>query len=128
MNSNLFTLKYWFSMNAGSLAPMAQKAFIVFLVLLLGLAVYSKFKKKDKGIYFRIWNKLTSFGTTNLVIGLFLLFFTYEEVIFLSMRFWFLLWLASMIFWLQLIHKESKKIPEIREKRKQEEEFKKYIP
>lgn len=115
-------------MNAGSLAPIAQKAFIVFLVLLLGLAIYSKFKKKEKGIYFRIWNKLTSFGTTNLIIGLFLLFFTYEEVIFLSMRFWFLLWLASMIFWLQLIHKESKKIPEIREKRKQEEEFKKYIP
>lgn len=115
-------------MNAGSLAPVAQKAFIVFLVLLLAVAIYSKFKKKNKGIYFRIWKKLDSFGSTNTIIGLFLLFFTYEGVVFLSMRFWFLLWLVSMIVSLYFMYKESKKIPEIREKRKQEEEFKKYIP
>lgn len=128
MNSNLFTLKYWFGMNAGSLAPTAQKGFVIFLVLLLILAIYSKYKRKDKGIYFRIWKKLASFGITNLIIGLFLLFFTYEGVTFLSMRFWFLLWLASMIISLVLINKEFKKIPKLREKRKQEEEFKKYIP
>jgi len=115
-------------MNAGNLAPVAQKGFVVFLVLLLALAIYAKLKKKDKGIYFRIWKKLDSFGTTNLIIGLFLLFFTYEGVVFLSMRFWFLLWLASMIMLLYFVHKEFKKIPELREKRKQAEEFKKYIP
>jgi len=128
MNSNLFTLKYWFGMNAGSLEPVAQKAFVVFLLLLLALVVYAKFKKMEKGIYFRIWTKLDSFAVTNLIIGLFLLFFTYEEVVFLSMRFWFLLWMASMIFWLQSVYKEFKIIPELREKRKQTEEFKKYIP
>jgi amino acid transporter len=128
MNSNLFTLKYWFGMNAGSLAPIVQRALVVFLVLLLALAVYSKLRKRDKGVYFRIWKKLDSFGVTNLIIGLFLLFFTYEGVIFLSMRFWFLLWLASMIVFLYFVYKEFKKIPEFREKRKQEEEFKKYIP
>ena len=128
MNNNLFTLKYWFTMNAGSSEPLAQKGFIVFLILLFGLAIYARLKKKGKGIYFRVWNRLTSFASTNVIIGLFLLFFTYEGVLFLSIRFWFLIWLAGMIFWLQVIYKDFKKIPELREKRQQEEKFKKYLP
>lgn len=128
MNSNLITLKYWFSMNAGSLEKTAQTGLIIFLVILLGVFVYSSLKKKNKGIYLKIWTKLTSFSFTNLVIGLFLLFFTYEAVPFLSMRFCFLLWMVGMIFWLNLIYKECKLIPHTKEKRKQEEAFKKYIP
>jgi len=128
MNSNLFTLKYWFGINAGSLEPVAQKVFVVFLVLLLALAIYSKYRKREKGTYLRIWTKMASFGTTNLIIGIFLLFFTYEAVAFLSARFWFLLWLASMIIWLNFVYKDYKKIPELLDKRKKEEEFKKYIP
>lgn len=128
MNNNLFTLKYWFSMNAGNLEPLAQKGLVIFIILLLGLAIYSRLKKNKKGIYLRIWTRLNSFGVTNFVIGLFLLFFTYEGVLFLSMRFWFLLWLVGMIFWLYLVYKQFKKIPEFRNKRKHEEEFKKYIP
>ena len=128
MNSNFFTLNYWFSMNAGSLQKNAQIGFVIFLIILLGIFIYSFLKKKNKGIYLKIWTKLASFGFTNLIIGLFLLFFTYENVPFLSMRLWFLLWLAGMAFWLNLIYKECKIIPQIKEKRKQEEEFKKYIP
>lgn len=128
MNSNLITLKYWFSINAGSLEKTAQIGLVIFLVILLGVLVYSSLKKKNKGVYLKIWAKLASFGFTNFIIGLFLLFFTYEAVPFLSMRFWFLLWLAGMVFWLNLIYKECKLIPQIKEKRKQEEEFKKYIP
>lgn len=128
MNTNFFTLKYWFGMNAGSLQQNAQRAFVVFLILLLGLTIYSELKRRNKGIYLRIWTKLASFGLTNLIIGAFLLFFTYEGVVFLSMRFWFLLWFVAIVFWLKSIYAEFKKIPELREKRKQEEAFKKYIP
>ena len=128
MNSNFFTLNYWFSMTAGSLQKNAQIGFVFFLIILLGIFIYSFLRKKNKGIYLKIWTKLASFGFTNLIIGLFLLFFTYENVPFLSMRFWFLLWLTGMAFWLNLIYKECKIIPQIKEKRKQEEEFKKYIP
>lgn len=128
MNNNFFTLKYWFSINAGSLQQSAQRVFIIFLILLLGLTIYAELRRKNKGIYLKIWTKIASFGLTNLIIGVMLLFFTYEGVVFLSMRFFFLIWLAEMIFWLHLIYKEFKKIPEMREKRKKEEAFKKYLP
>jgi hypothetical protein len=96
--------------------------------LLFGLSIYVSFRKRKKGAYFQIWSKLSSFGITNFFIGLFLLFFTYEGLVFLSMRFWFLLWLLVMIFWLYSIYKKFKKIPDILVKRKQAEDFKKYIP
>lgn len=128
MNNNFFTLKYWFSINAGSLQQSVQRVFIIFLILLLGLTIYAELRRKNKGIYLKIWTKIASFGLTNLIIGVMLLFFTYEGVVFLSMRFFFLIWLAEMIFWLHLIYKEFKKIPEMREKRKKEEAFKKYLP
>jgi len=122
------TLKFWFNMRAGTLYPLVQKGLLVFLVMLFLLIFVSLFLKKRKSSYRRIWSKMQSFSTSNLIIGFILLFFTYEGLPFLSMRFWFLLWFLGMLVWLYFIYKETKKIPEIREKRKQEEEFKKYIP
>ena len=68
------------------------------------------------------------FFTVNAVVGLMLLFFTYELVPILSARFFFLFWLIEMIIWLASIWKVYKKVPEIKKAKEEEKEFKKYIP
>lgn len=130
MNSNFFTLSYWFNIRAGALHAGMQSFLIFFILILVILVIlFSYYKKqKGKGFYYKLLDNLQSFSVANLIIGAFLLFFTYQEVLFLSARFWFLLWFALMIFWLYHIFKISKEIPKIKEKAQKEKEFKKYIP
>lgn len=129
MYKNILKLNYWTNFRPGSLEQTAQTYFVMFIVLLvifLFITIYlERFKK---GSYTKIWKKLNSFALTNFIISLFLLFFTYQNIIFFSARFWFIFWGLGMIFWLKHILNEVKKIPEITKKRKEIENFKKYIP
>lgn len=126
---NLLTWHYWFNYRPNALEGGAQKAFIVFLLLLLvGFGLFHYFKKNKKGLYIKIWKSLESFAMTNLIIGLLLLFFTYELVPFLSARILFLIWGAGMALWLGLIARKFFEIPKIKEERVKEQEFKKYVP
>jgi len=120
---------FWFNIRPGSLSPLALTVLTVILVVLLAgtiISNLSKFKKRD--LYFKIWRKINVFCLTNFILGLFLLFFAYESLVVLSMRFLFLLWFLSILVWLGFIIASLRKIPEIRKKIKEDEEFKKYIP
>ena len=126
---NLLTLQYWFNSRPNALEGGAQKFFLVFLLaLLIGCFVFQYLKTKKKGPYLKTWKKLQSFSVTNLIIGLFLLFFTYELVPFLSARILFLIWGMGMIVWLVLIGRTFFEIPKIKEEKIKEQEFKKYVP
>jgi hypothetical protein len=65
---------------------------------------------------------------TNLIIGIFFLFFTFELIPLLSARFWFLLWGIGILIWLSFIGRAVTKIPKLREEMAKEEVYKKYIP
>ncbi len=125
---NLLTLRYWFNPSPGPL--VIQKYFIFFIVLLFAASLLTAFLKKyyRKTLYRRFWQKLHSFFYTNTIIALLLLFFTYELIPFLSSRFWFIIWALSMAIWLFFIDKEIRRIPQLKEQLKKEEEYKKYIP
>ena len=102
---------------------------IVVLAVFLAIAIISGLPKfKQRGLYFKIWKHINLFAISNFVIGLFLLFFAYEALVMLSMRFFFLLWFLGMLIWLGFIIRDFIKIPELREKLKKEAEYKKYIP
>lgn len=127
--SNFLTLQYWFNSRPSALESGAQKAFLVFLLaLLIGFAVFYYLKNKKKGLHVKIWKSLQSFTITNLIIGLFLLFFTYELVPFLSARILFLFWGIGMAAWLGFIARKFLEIPKIKEEKAKEAEFKKYVP
>ncbi|MEA3398788.1 MAG: hypothetical protein U9R06_03545 [Patescibacteria group bacterium] len=128
--SNLFSLSYWTNMRPGELGMYAQFFFVGFVVVLLLVyfLCWTIKKQKRKSLYNRIWRKISSFSLANFIISLFLLFFVYENLPFLSMRLWFLLWVAGMLVWLYFIIKEILKIPNIKEEMAKEEEFNKYIP
>ncbi|MCK5416014.1 hypothetical protein KAI92_01135 [Candidatus Parcubacteria bacterium] len=129
MYKNIFKLDYWTNFRPGSLEPRMQLYFILFILILAIFVILSIYLSQiKKGSYSKIWRRLHFFTVTNFVISLLLLFFTYENIRFFSARFWFVLWVIGMIFWLILIYKQSKQIPKLREKRKKDEEFKKYLP
>jgi FtsH-binding integral membrane protein len=129
MYKNILKLNYWTNTRPGSLDPTMQKYFIGFIVILAVFVVISAYLDRvKKGSYSKIWRRLHSFAITNFVISLILLFFTYEAIPFLSSRFWFIIWTLIMVFWLKLILKHSKEIPKLRENRKKEEEYQKYLP
>ncbi len=127
---NLITLHFWFNMRPGSLTAFSQTVFLLFMLALAILYFFCWLikKQKRKSLYNRIWRKLSSFSLTNFIISIFLLFFTYESLPFLSMRFWFMLWFLGMFVWMVFIIKEVLNLPNIKAEMAKEQEYKKYIP
>lgn len=128
--SNLLDLKFWFNLRAVPLTPFFNKALIGFTILsLLMFIVVKLLNKRNKNIlYNKIFLTLANFSLTNLFVGVFLMFFNYEMVPFLSSRFWFLLWAIGVLVWLYFIIKKLLSIPRISKQIEVNKEFKKYIP
>jgi hypothetical protein len=126
---NLLSLKFWFNLRPGALLPVYQKAFIIFILSLVIFYFFSRFfTGRKKGLYTFLWRRLQSFSLANAIIGLVLLFFSYELIPFLSSRFWFLLWAIIMLVWLVFVGKSLLAIPDKKKKFEEEKEYKKYIP
>lgn len=129
MNSNFFTLKYWFNVYPGSLNSGVVKYFIAFLIALFAATFFVNIlKKKKDNDYAKVLERYFNFGVTNLILGLLLFFFAYEGVPFLSVRFLYILWAVGMLAWLIFISLDFRKIPEIKKQREEKKEFQKYIP
>ncbi len=126
--NNLLTLSFWFNLRPPAMLAIFNYSFIGLLVLLLILSIVAFYYKKRKKIYKSFWLKFYDFSASNLIIGLFLWFFSWQEVPFLSARFWLIIWALLMIVWLVFIYKHLKKIPVKLQKIEEQEKFNKYIP
>jgi len=128
--SHLLSLKFWFNLRPGILLPIYLHSLVALVVILVILTIVFGFVKSrnKKNLYNSFWSILYYFCLTNAIIGLFLLFFTYEVIPFLSARFWFLLWGVEMLVWLFFLGKRLKAIPERKKQLEEEREFRKYIP
>lgn len=127
---NFLTWNFWFNPRPGAFISFSLQAVLVFIFLLVILSIISGIIKKRwfKSLYSSFWGGLYAFFLTNGIIGLLLTFFNYEMVPFLSARFWFLLWVISMLVWLYFIYRVAAKIPAKRAQMEKEKEFRKYIP
>jgi hypothetical protein len=126
---NILSIRMWTNIRPGSLQPEYQKLLLLIVaVLFIFSIVFNLLKNRKRNLLNKIWQKLANFSVSNFIISVLLLFFTYELVPFLSMRLWFLFWGIEMLVWLFFVVKIFLKIPELKEKIKKEEEFKKYIP
>jgi LPXTG-motif cell wall-anchored protein len=125
---NLLTLNYWFDLSPEPFISIANTIIIAFLgLLLIGGILFLILQKKNKSFKV-LFGKLNNFCFINLIIGVLLFFFSWEEAYFLSARFWYMLWIIIMIVWLLEIKKKSGKISDLRDKRKKRQEFEKYLP
>lgn len=127
---NFLKLNYWLNTNPGSLeAGIEQKLlyFIGFLLICLVVSSVFNFRIK-KGLYKKVIASINTFFIVNFLISLYLWFVTYEGAYILAMRLWFLVWIALMAVWIYCIVKIYKKIPEIKQQKKEKEAYQKYIP
>lgn len=134
--SRFFTSTFWFS---SALASMSSSK-IIFLLIVFGgfiaLAIFAKvmvhLKRSDKGLEIfsrRIYRKFYNFFLTFGLIGLALVFFNYERVPLLNIRFLYVLCGVGFVIWLVFILRYIfKEIPVQRAKIKQKQEFEKYLP
>lgn len=126
----LFSLRYILNTNPENFSLNAYKLFAGFFIILMAVYAVSQIIKKQQqyGLYFKVLRKIQFFSVANLLIGLSLLFFSYELIPILSARFWHLFWLAGMIVWIFFIYKEFSKIPEKKKRLLEDLEYKKYLP
>jgi len=130
----LFELSYWLTPHPG---PLDMKTVIFFLILFgsgiagkIGLKIYQKknkitFTKPEKKLFAKIESLCLTMGS----FGLVWLFFAYENIIFLSGRYFFVLWCISVGIWAYLIwhYYETNMQPAIKAL-KEREELEKYLP
>ena len=82
--NNLFTWKYWFTVNPG-IASSTKLSILSGLVIILILGAIGSFLAKRRGgIYRGFFKRIYSFSSANIIIGLIILFFNYENVPFFS--------------------------------------------
>jgi accessory gene regulator protein AgrB len=125
---HFFSFQYWFNFDPKLFTFSTQIAISVFLLLLLFAGIFFFFYRKKAGAYKVLAEDLHVFSLSNFVIGVFLFFFAYQKIYFLSARFWFLFWFILMFFWALSVFKKFRKIILKREERKKRKEFEKYLP
>jgi len=126
--NNLLSLSFWFNLRPPAMLETFNTLFLVFLVILLILSITAFYFKKKKKLYRSFWLKFYDFTASNLMIGLILFFFSWQEVPFLSARFWLILWFALIVTWLYFLIKHLRKIPKRKEEAEKKKSFDKYIP
>jgi Ca2+/Na+ antiporter len=126
--TNLFTFKYWFSVNPGALLNLGFNLLLALTIALLILGLVTIVLKRRKGIYRGVFNSLYDFSVANFILGLIFLFFHYENIPFFTARFWLALWAIGIVLWLYFIFKKIKKIPEKKKEIEAEKEKNKYLP
>lgn len=127
----LLTLNFWFKLTADPLLPVFYYGFFIFFLLLVfcGLVCGAIYKTEKKKYVLRFSAKyLKNWFLFAGIMGFILLFFGYERAVFLSSRFWYLVWFLSFGLWLFFILRKIKKLPEKETNLRQQEQFEKYLP
>ena len=98
---HLLSFSFWFDLTPVRMVPTFTNAFFVlFLLCILAGAILRIFyrqtslDKLTKRFFARIAEQVTLFG----IMGLVLLFLSFEEVVFFGARFWMLVWLAGAVY------------------------------
>jgi len=127
----LATLNFWFKLAPDPLLPVFYYGFVVFFSLLVFASVvcgliYSKERERYVlrygAKYLKNW--LLAAGIT----GYLFLFFNYERAVFLSARFWYVVWALAFGTWLIFVIKKIKRLPAKQTQLHKQARFEKYLP
>jgi hypothetical protein len=108
----LITLDFWFNVSP---PPFVKPVFIGLGILLAVFLVegvlvkWAAFKKRGNPPLYRILARLGRADLYIAFLGGFLYFVAYEQIRFISMRFWWLLLAAGAIYWKTLILRDRLK-------------------
>ncbi|MDD5290260.1 MAG: hypothetical protein PHT40_03640 [Patescibacteria group bacterium] len=129
---NLFTLKYWFTLNPEPFLPVVLNIlYVVFgLMIIAGLAAKIMSKKHadyppTRKIFEKFYYLLASLG----VAGLLLVFFRSVRAYLLGAPFLMLFWLIILLVWLYFVLRYVFiKVPKLKEEIEMKRELEKYLP
>lgn len=128
----LFDLQYWFTFNPGFLSDPATIGFAIFFALFfVASAALSMMARKKKIAQdpadVKVLGKIHTLLLTMGGIGYLLLFFSYQAVTLLSMRFLYLLWSLGLAIWAYLIWQYvATEVPRIKDEREKKRQLEKY--
>lgn len=127
-----FDLQYWFTLNPGFLSDTATIGFAIFFglffVAFVCLSMMVRKKKiaadpEDRNIIARVNTLLLTMG----IIGYLLLFFSYQAITLLSVRFFYLIWGLGVAIWAYLIwHFAVTEVPRLKDEKEKKKQLEKY--
>ena len=126
------SLHWWFTLRPGPLeSAFIRWALVLLIIILFGSAVFCGVLRGRHcpAAFKKLYSKIIYWGATLGILSLVLLFFSFQEIPFLSMRLWWgLLFLGGMV-WLVFILLSARHIPQkIQEGQRKKDEFFKYLP
>ncbi|MFA5358275.1 MAG: hypothetical protein WC310_00445 [Patescibacteria group bacterium] len=130
--SGLLTFNFWFARQPGALAgPITKFLLVVFgLCLVTAVILYfvSRSKRGNKAV-FRIFRKIKSLLTTMGIFGFIILFLFWQQVPYLSSRFWLIVWVLVACIWAGFVGQFGFfEAPKIVAAEKEKEAKLKYLP
>lgn len=128
----IFSLKFWFSAQPGPLmVTMSQILLVAFALCLAAAISFFLLARASKAstVTAKLYKKIQSLFTTLGVVGFIILFFFYQQVPFLSSRFWLLIWVLIAIVWAGFIGQFGFiEAPRRKAELKKKAELEKYLP
>ena len=96
--------------------------------ILVALYTHKKFKQ-NLGVSTKAWKRLQIWGWGAGLIGLMLVYFREVRAMYISSRFWLLLWILICVVWLiYIIIRWKKDVPDKEAQEKHEQEYAKWLP
>lgn len=128
----IFSSSFWFDLFPTSLSPLFERGFFfVFAVLVFSGAILRIVARKqhydrDQKLVLRsIATMLSVMGFA----GLLWLFMTNQEIYLFGARFWFLIWLGVVVYWVyRLVRLARVEVPAMQEARNMRKDINMYIP
>lgn len=128
---DLLSFSYWFDVTPVRMSPAIEIGFFVFFALLIILGSMLRMMRKNKTDKFEkeTLRRLAVASTVYGVLGLLWLFFTFEEISYFGMRFWFLVGMIALLISISTVIRYTKfKVPVMRLQEQSKVEANKYLP
>jgi len=115
--------------EAGFSWPVRIGLLVLFVgAILVALHTHKKLHQKLGGST-KAWKRLQTWGWSSGLVGLMLVYFREVRALYLSSRFWLLLWLLIYLLWLiYVIVRWKKEVPDKESQAKHEQEYAKWLP
>ncbi len=129
--SQLLKLSYWFDLTPVRMSPGIEILFFVLFALMIIAGSIFRIMRKNRTDKFDriILTRTASLVTVLGVLGLFWLFFSFEEISHFGMRLWFLVGLAIFVFYAaKILHFAKYRVPVLRLQEQSKAEANKYLP
>lgn len=127
---NLFHVDYWFDQPftaQGTTLWVLMGLFLLLIVAGLVCKILAQFQEdKFKKILLK---RFGSVGLTMGFVALVLMFFRQEGIRFFAWRFWLLLWVAGLAWWIcTIVSYLRKRVPDIKQEEDKRARMAKYLP